>query len=308
MYLLLTAFLLSAPQPARCIAPPFGTGEGQTKPFVCAAARASKDSRGTNPVSLNWPGRSMTFRLNAAGSPDIAGDTELETLRAAFRSWNEVSESSFTFIDGGVTDSEAVGYNYRRPEANLNLVLFQQVWPHPDQTSAVALTTSTYNVITGEIFDSDIEINDEFVFTVGDEGVQIDLLGAITHEAGHALGLDHPQKSTAIDPECQDSSTMSNTTSTGETSKRVLAGTDVMGVRFIYPAGSAQNGFCSPPGEAPPRVKISQVSSTLRHGCGNYGPFPLGPTAFMVAFRHRRARKKAEWAQAAHASKPVVRA
>ncbi|BDG07001.1 matrixin family metalloprotease [Anaeromyxobacter paludicola] len=69
----------------------------------------------------------------------------------------------------------------------------------------------------------------------------IDVQNTVTHELGHVLGLDHPPLAGA---------TMSATATPGETSKRVLAASDVAGICTAYPASYTPSDACVKTGTA----------------------------------------------------------
>src|SRR5207244_5649275 len=80
-------------------------------------------------------------------------------------------------------------------------------WDHGDRV--IAVTTSTFNRSTGQLYDADIELNGAphvddspaFIFTANDGPpcsvpgqtgcVRFDIQNTVTHEAGHSIGLDH---------------------------------------------------------------------------------------------------------------------
>jgi hypothetical protein len=135
--------------------------------------------------------------------------------------------------------------------------------------TALAIT-SVFATADGKIVDADIEINARY-FRWGDltqaptTGPQIqDLQNALTHEMGHAIGLDHPcllPGSTAmrsldnlgnLEPDCDvatpdiQESTMFPSSAPGDISKRTLAVDDVLAVDTIYPPGPSSTA-CSAP-------------------------------------------------------------
>ena len=95
---------------------------------------------------------------------------------------------------------------------------------------AIALTTTTYDVYTGQIVDADVEVNGEgFVFSTSVPTQVMDIHNTMAHEAGHTLGLDHSSSRDA---------TMWEDADSGETKKRDLTQDDIDGLCFVYPAGA----------------------------------------------------------------------
>ena len=117
---------------------------------------------------------------------------------------------------------------YNQEDGNANAWLFlDDAWPYEGRGHQLALTTLTFNVDNGEIFDVDIEINSfQFTITVGDDGVQADLQSVATHEAGHFFGLSHSNVQGA---------TMRPQYSEGDTSLRSLESDDIAGICCALP-------------------------------------------------------------------------
>jgi hypothetical protein len=125
-------------------------------------------------------------------------------------------------------------------------------------TMALAVTGDTANKKTGQIYDSDIEINTldyNWADVTADASLSndMDLQNAITHEMGHLIGLDHtcfnplsglPQPTDNNGqpvPDCDQASlavqatTMYPSAMMGDTQKRTLAPDDQAGLCGIYP-------------------------------------------------------------------------
>lgn len=192
---------------------------------------------------------------------DASAQVDLETTEAlvsqAFASWENVDCGGGQNPGIHVEIFEAVSCNeqeYNQRGGNVNVVVFRdEVWPYQGAGNTLALTTVTYNLDTGEIFDADLEVNStqQVDLTVGDTGVQYDLLSILTHEAGHMLGLAHSE---------EDAATMTVEYEPGDLELRTLHPDDANAICIAYP---------------PP--DISSCDPTPRHGfkdtCGP-GPEP----------------------------------
>lgn len=146
--------------------------------------------RGTRgPVQQRWDTDEIAFRLDGAGSDDMAADDAIAILRASFAIWENVPSSRLRFIDGGVTSALVPSRNDGR-----NLVIFDETgaWlDAPPETGIIAVTRINSNANTGRILDADIIFNGrDHRFGSGEAG-RVHLADVAVHEIGHLLGLDH---------------------------------------------------------------------------------------------------------------------
>jgi len=270
-------------------------------------AQAYKRSVNTGGMCMWWSTRGHSFQIDKAGTPDVVGAAAFTAIRKSFATWGQVSCSDLIFPDLGLSENPAdrvVGYF--PGQVNRNLVLFRikncragvvpagdsclsqggcgnkyDCWDKGD--GVIATTTTTSNRYTGQIADSDIEINDspapdgaKLVFTALDGPpctdpnqtgcVRMDVQNTVTHEAGHSIGLDHTTDSTA---------TMWATAPEGETSKRQLHADDIQAVCDIYPKGAQTVTCLSDPITLTP-------TGTSNGGCG-CGQNQTGPGAVLAA-------------------------
>ncbi len=211
-------------------------------------------------LCVTWNRRDFTYHVDEAGSQRTPGDAELTAVDAAFATWQGISDgcSDFQFIKGAQVPNAQVG----RGTQMENVVVWRETscptvvpendpcfdtdtcikqykcWDHGQFT--LALTTTTYSVRTGAIYDADIELNGaDWLFTTissppcveGMEApncVATDVQNTMTHEIGHALGFDH------VDVE---GSTMEPTAPTGQITKRIVDHGTKDGFCTTYPRG-----------------------------------------------------------------------
>ncbi|HUU00243.1 MAG TPA: matrixin family metalloprotease [Myxococcota bacterium] len=208
--------------------------------MFCAAgpAQAFKRTRDKDTgVCLFLTNSTGTYFINEHCSSEIADVNDcISAIRSAFDSWNAGVCTDLSMIFGGTTTSTEIGFDQDHWKDNINLVIFQESsWSHDDE-NAIAMTTVTYDVDSGELVDFDIEFNGvNFDFTtLASQTSKMDIQNTLSHEVGHALGLDHSGDPTA---------TMYATASPGEISKRTLSQDDIDALCFVYPADGETPGF-----------------------------------------------------------------
>jgi hypothetical protein len=303
--------------------------------FCALPAHAYLRSKNSGGLCIWWATRGHSFMIDARGTPDTSTLAAFTAIRKSFAAWGGVSCSDLSFPDLGLSPDprdRVVGYF---PEVcagcgcvtphNSNLVLFRTTnchtgvvpagdpclksggcgnkydcWDHGD--GVIATTTTTSNRFTGQISDSDIELNDapapdgaRFIFTAVDGQpctdpnqtgcVRIDIQNTVTHEAGHSLGLDHSTDPTA---------TMYATAPEGELSKRQIHTDDQNGICAIYPLNQRTVTCLNDP------ITLTAVGSSNGGGCG-CSQNQTGPGAALCALLlllqiSRRSRRKPQLA------------
>lgn len=239
---------------------------------------------------LAWRSACPGLSLHPAGTRNIdAADVE-RVLSASMGAWSALS------CDAGAANfawsrlaSSSCGVGYRRTLPNANVILFRDdAWPHQGAENTLGFTTVTYDVESGEILDSDTEINTaQNPITTADVGVKYDLESILTHELGHALGLAH-----SADP----NATMYATYDQGTVALRTLSPDDVDAVCAAYPptrggacATSPSNGFSADCSESEPSSDGGGCAVASGRGTAGLGGLAL----LLVALRGRRSSRHA---------------
>ncbi|MEY2931079.1 MAG: hypothetical protein RL033_1828 [Pseudomonadota bacterium] len=152
---------------------------------------------------IYWQTGCVPFAVQRDGSEDenISGQQVAQLLEQGFRAWSSVScagggSPAISTASQGLIACDAVEFDCEAGEQNSNLVMFRDNFATVDsglRFSVIALTTVTANLVSGQIFDADIELNsrDENFSLTATSGSRRDLRGVINHELGHLLGLSH---------------------------------------------------------------------------------------------------------------------
>jgi MYXO-CTERM domain-containing protein len=184
---------------------------------------------------ISWAQPCVGWSLQkAASKKGITFAQAEQVFKDAFARWTSAMCSG-----GGtplMTVNEATPANcdkheYNQMVGNANIIMFRDdAWPYEGSSNTLALTTVTYNLDTGEIYDADMELNSADVnFTIDDTNVEYDLPSIATHETGHFLGLAHsPLPDATMFPDYTPHST----------NLRDLSADDIAGICAIYPPGT----------------------------------------------------------------------
>jgi MYXO-CTERM domain-containing protein len=205
-------------------------------------------------VALSWRSLCTSYSVYRANLPTGLTLPDLNRITASSTgAWGRVAcddngrEPQYFRIvpDGTPTNatSNPTGYDPFGP--NSNTVSFRPKWEDDalHRPGTIAITVVTFDSLTGEIFDADIELNSRapanaggFVFAVGrtPEPDECDLQTILTHEFGHFLGLAHSNITRAV---------MYPTAGLGEI-RSDLNSDDSAGICAIYPERATPPGRC----------------------------------------------------------------
>lgn len=155
------------------------------------------ETDGGNP--LRWFQASLTYRISTVEPEEVSAVILPDLFEEAFSAWMDIPGCAIPEVSfAGATEVTGATTPLSLGDPADNVMVFirdADAWVAKGHSRTwIAITLIASNTETGEIVDADMEINDgRFKFSVTDEVPpdHIDLIGTLTHEAGHFLGLDH---------------------------------------------------------------------------------------------------------------------
>jgi hypothetical protein len=204
---------------AACAVVLVGLSMGEPAGAYCRAT-TSQVPAGYDPVAngcwlegkpLAWQGPKVPYGVASAASTQVTYAEAARIADLAFDAWNKAectgaSPSIETYDDGPIVTLPEAGdctSSASCDAATHDLIVFDDTtWPHDDPANTLALTTVTYGVDDGRIFEAYTEVNTAQHEVTTQEpppsGGAYDLQAILTHEAGHFLGLAHATETTSI--------------------------------------------------------------------------------------------------------------
>jgi len=129
-----------------------------------------------------WLDNRPNWSYNPAGKPgSLIGDTA--AIGAAAASWGALG-ANVSFVDAGITTAT--------PGACQNVADGRNTVGWRALPAGVLAMTCTYWSASAGATEFDMQIDPSWLWTTNLSVMRMDLQSVVTHEFGHALGLDHP--------------------------------------------------------------------------------------------------------------------
>jgi hypothetical protein len=215
----------------------------------------------TSGTPLSWRVERVPYAVDSAASKQVSLSQATRVADLAFGAWNSArcggkasgieayDEGPLSLRDAGEGDAlaewaQCSDSSHCNSAAHDVIVFDDDYWPYDDPVNTLALTTVTFGVDDGQIFQAYTEVNTAMHQITTAEpppvsGQEYDLQAILTHEAGHFLGLAH-----ATDP----SAIMYAYYQPGAVA---LTADDVQGICDVYPTPSPSKSSCDAVAGAP---------------------------------------------------------
>lgn len=210
----------------------------------------------TQGVPLFWPATRVPYAVSAAASTQVPLADATRVADLAFSAWNGTTcdgkplgvqaydDGPIDVPDGSEGDALAGWASCTESTScdatSHDVIVFDDAgWPYDDPVNTLALTTVTYGVDDGRIFEAYTEVNSsehELTTEEPPSGQAFDLQAILTHEAGHFLGMAHATDTSAIMYAYYQPGAIE------------LTSDDVDGICTVYPPQAPKSGGCATSG------------------------------------------------------------
>jgi hypothetical protein len=199
----------------------------------------------------------------------VTGSEATRIADLAFGAWKDAActggvPSIEGFDDGPIAKvpdaSDCMTSQSCDPAAHDVIVFDDAAWPYDDPVNTIALTTVSYGVEDGRIFEAYTEVNSaEHDLTVEEPpppgSGAYDLRAIFTHEAGHFLGLAHATETSSV------------MYAFYQPGKIALTPDDVNGICSIYPPSASSSGCSIASNETRAGGRVTDASLVVLLAC-----------------------------------------
>jgi len=171
-----------------------------------------------------WFSSTIKYGINFDGDHGLSADLVEEAIVDAGEAWHDHG-GNIEFSYQGESKSSRADYT----DGEFTVTFVSNWTADPD----VLALTHIWSTESGEIVHFDIEINDNHEWSTDGDSSKNDLMNAMTHEFGHAIGISHSDI---------DEATMYESAQIGEILKRDLSDDDIEGLVHLYSGTNSQEG------------------------------------------------------------------
>ncbi len=230
--------------------------------FITTQAQAFSVSLSseTSGAMVKWRGADFPYELNSRGYSGITDGSDLDTIRKATRSWNNITSCDINFYETGTTTQTAtIVINGSSGQDGKNRLVWTEDSSWPFGQMVLGVTSPLFYEETGVIIEADIAFNGysrEWRTDTAGPSSAIDLESVAVHELGHFFGLQHVLGGENF----ADPPTMAPILDEQDRT-RTLTADDEQGARFLYPSGTYS---CSSDSDCPATI-AGDINGTERY-------------------------------------------